>query len=64
MGSGIEEISRSKGASSVAVPLLFSWGTRREQLILFLGLVKPHLFAVRAEFAGVPDLEKPIEYRV
>jgi hypothetical protein len=36
-------------------------GTRREQLILFLGLAKPLLFAVYAEFADRMNAqERPI----
>jgi hypothetical protein len=30
-------------------------GTRREQLILILGLAKPLLFAIYADFAGRPN---------
>jgi len=36
-------------------------GTRREQLILILGLAKPLLFAVYADFADRPNpQERPI----
>jgi hypothetical protein len=33
-------------------------GTRSEQLILILGLAKPMLFAVYADFAGRPNAQE------
>ena len=39
-------------------------GTRREQLILFLGLAKPLLFAVYADFADDQNLKKSLFYKV